>query len=313
MGMKIQYRVIPTFTGEVGGDEVYYGESTAEPGELLLDKSFNPAPVEGYTDTAEETHAQGKRAYVFCFWNVSAADGEPLDVFESEDIGFKLTKTPTQDVVATAWYVPADGVIPGPGGPPSVFALAFDRTVNRFFRATPVSSVSPSSAWPDGDDHRVSTAREAVVIDARNGINVHKVDKVQFSFASGPMFERWRMVGVKAEGDKLSVPGERSGLAIAVYAFRAYGRVFNTLPYWLYKLLHGIIDAEVLNHIKNPGHPNWATSHVRPEPVEIERLTQLLRGVDRTLLSAVHAQSRLALESVRAVAEATERALNDVQ
>ncbi|MFO0587085.1 MAG: hypothetical protein U0441_06095 [Polyangiaceae bacterium] len=313
MGMKIQYRTIPAFTGDVGGDEVYYGVSIEEPGDLLLDKSFNPSPVEGYFDTAEQIHEKDKKQYAFCFWNVSAANGEMLDVFESDDLDFKLTKTPAGDVVATAWYVPIDGSVIDIGGPPSVFTLAFDRTVNRFFRTTPISAVSPASAWPGGEEHRVSTAKEDVVIDARNGINVHTIDKVQFFAASGPMFERWRMAGVKAESDKLAVPGNKSGLAVAVYAHRFYSRVINTLPYWLYKLLHGKIDAEVWNHIRNPGHPNWVSAHVRPDPVDVDSLLQLLRASDRTVVAAVHAQALGALESIREVAAVAERALNDVR
>ena len=104
--------------------------------------------------------------------------------------------------VASAWYL-----LTGPGGPsePHVTTSAFSVAQNQVLSTTPISSVTPSSAWPGGNSLTVDTTGGSVVIDAKNAI-------------SGEDFNTWMVFGAgSANGDDLSVAQNNSALAIASF------------------------------------------------------------------------------------------------
>ncbi|MFO0758641.1 MAG: hypothetical protein U0359_19260 [Byssovorax sp.] len=308
MSMTIEYRVIPSFTADVGGDEIYYGESIENPGELLEERGFVPSPGPGWYENADETFVRGKEVFAFAMWNVSRPDGAAFDGFTAEDRKVSLTDVPEENATATAWYIPVGGGLDGQPQPPAVLALAFDRTVNRFFRATPIDAVIPEFAWAGGDEHSVSTSDAGVSIDARNGLNHKKMEKVSVTIESGAVFEGWRRRSKELLPDPLELPQGAGGLAIAVYHQESRLDLVQTIPYWLAKLLRGIIDADVINHIKNPGpRPSWMDTP-RPD-VQVDRLARLLRRSSPVMIEALRNQAMVSMESSRMVFEITGRLL----
>lgn len=276
-------RIIPTDAGpEVGGDELYLGVSAADPGPFLSQDGFVPTATAGATMPSEPEIVRKGVRYGFVLWNVAATSGAPYDGFKVALVDDKdtveLTATPPTDLVATAWYLPLGGIDGGPGGRPHVVTLGLDRTVNRFFRAPPIELVTPDGARTAGE-RVVYTDRSDVVIDATNRIDISTSGGLADITA---VFEGWRLAGASAEDDLLTVGQGRTGLAIATYARRSHLHEQLTIPYWLWKALHGIVDAEVISHLR-PGPidgPDWnpARALARLRPV-LDRLDPARRGV----------------------------------
>jgi len=307
--LQYDYRTIPSITDDdFGGDDLYLGTSVFDGGDPIGKGSFQQVTQAGDNTGAPEPIVVGKQWYSFCFWNVTTEEGAPFDGFVTEDLNVKMTETATANLVATAWYQPVGG-IGGPPGPPSVRALAFDRTANRFFRATPIASVSPEFAWPGGNAHSVATSESDVTVTARQGIEIHAVDKLTFKSSLSGIFESWRVGRAAPVGDPLALPRGAGGVAIAIYKQVFSGRLINTIPYWLFKLLHGIIDDEVLAQIRRPKGPSdgHGFGHLRPIAVDVERTMEVLRRTDRSVLELIRAHAGASAESTRTVLEIADR------
>lgn len=307
--LQYDYRTLPSITDDdFGGDEIYFGTSVFDGGETIGKGSFQQVTQAGDNAGAPEPIVVGNQWYSFCFWNVTTEGGAPFDGFVTEDLNVKMTQTATANLVATAWYQSVGG-IGGPGGPPSVRTLAFDRTANRFFRATPIAAVSPEFAWPGGNAHSVATSESDVIVTARDEIEILRHHKLSFQIDRSGIFEAWRVGRAAPVGDPLALPRGAGGVAIAIYKQVFSGRVINTIPYWLFKLLHGIIDDEVLAEIRRPKGPSdgHGFGHLRLIPVDVERTMEVLRATDRSILELIRAHAGVSAESTRAVLEIAER------
>jgi hypothetical protein len=145
--------------------------------------------------------------YEFMFWDVNSTlvNTQSAD-FTAPGGGSSFT--------ASAWYLPVCVVSSScsGGGPSSVTTWAFSLTENKVLPGTPISSVSPSSAWVPPSTS-VSTA-SAVTIDALAFLGAHT------KFFGTP-FRSWFVFGgggSKVSGNSLQVPAGESPYAIAFYS-----------------------------------------------------------------------------------------------
>lgn len=299
--LTYEYREIPSITGEVGGDEVYLGTPTGDNGKKLP-RTF---PSDGSVDAgdgypAEEIYVDpdGVR-YAFVTWNVTTAD-EPFAGFEIDDLVLTFTSGTTANATATAWYARI-----GVGnGPPSVTCYALDRIANRFFRRTPIDSAAPPSAWAGGTSRELATSESAVQASAVSQIAGEVlIDKLQIYLAIHAEFTQWRLRKHKhAVGDPLALAHRDTGVAVAVYEQTVIGRIINTIPYEIYKLLHGgKLDIERLRRHPIDG-PDWGA-------FDPERLIRDAAQLDRDLLARLHRDLVELADRSRTMLEITERVL----
>jgi hypothetical protein len=144
--------------------------------------------------------------YEFMFWDVnSTLVNTGTATFTAPAAGTAFT--------AGAWYLPVCVVSSscGGGGPSSVTTWAFSLNNDKVLPNTPISSVSPSSAWTSPSTS-VSTAT-AVQIDALQLLGAH-------SKFFGTEFRSWFVFGGEGStvsGLELQVPAGESPYAIAFY------------------------------------------------------------------------------------------------
>jgi hypothetical protein len=117
--------------------------------------------------------------------------------------------------LATAWYLPVCVVSTscGGGGVPTLTTWAFSLMKYKVLAATPIASVTPSTAWTSPSTH-VSTS-SAVSVTAQSYLGAHTLASGSTTFGS------WFVFGapssVKVSALDLTVPAGVSPYAIAFY------------------------------------------------------------------------------------------------
>ncbi|MBL8621480.1 MAG: hypothetical protein JNK64_09260 [Myxococcales bacterium] len=301
-----EYREIPSTSGEVGGDEIYLGESFETPGELLPFAEDMPTDGEtgapdGKNATAVYVHPVTGAKYDFVAWNVTSADAG-YAAYTIDDLRVEFTgpsvKTP---VTATAWYVKR-----GVGdGRSAVACYGLDRAVNRFFRRSPIASVASaaSTAWAGGDDRVVHTGDASVAVTAMGQLHGYMlVNKLllQVEFVSD--FTVWRMRKHATAAGALGLAQGESGVAIAVYEQGLRGKLINAVdPDWM-KLVRGKLSlAEIRRLIKTPisdpggvfGGPQLAMQLAQLGREELGRLRDHLRNRQEATAAALEITERV--------------------
>jgi hypothetical protein len=144
--------------------------------------------------------------YEFMFWDINSS------LVNTATADFKAPSSGTT-FSAGAWYLPVCVVSSscGSGGPTSVTTWAFSLTNDKILPGTPISSVSPSSAWTSPSTS-VSTAT-AVNIGALPFLGPH-------SKFGATEFRSWFVFGgggATVSGLQVQVPAGESPYAIAFY------------------------------------------------------------------------------------------------
>lgn len=312
--LQFEYRVIPGISDDdVGGDDVYFGESVEDAGEKIFAGNHQGATTAGDGGPATDPFFRGKDQFTFLFWNVRTRDGQPFDGFTADGLDVTITEAPAADLVATAWYLPVGGGDPRFPPPPSVRALAFDRTVNRFFRVTPIIEVSPGSAWAGGNAHSVATGDSEVTVFARPRIEIMNREKVAFHLSVNGLFEGWRVGRAPIVPDPLVLAAGAGGVAVAVYRQKQAFGVNQLIDPIMWKILHGIIDEEVIAVIRHPKGPSDGHGFGNPEPIpiDVDRVSKLFRRMDRGALEVVRAQAGISIDSARTVLEIASRVIDE--
>ena len=145
--------------------------------------------------------------YEFMFWDVNSA------LINTATADFAAPRNSTS-FSAAAWYVPVCVVSSScsGSGPSSVTTWAFSLTDDKVLPGTPISSVSPSSAWTSPGTS-VSTAT-AVKINALPFLGAH-------GKFFGTEFRSWFVFGgggSTSSGGELQVPAGESPYAVAFYS-----------------------------------------------------------------------------------------------
>ena len=145
--------------------------------------------------------------YEFMFWDINSS------LVNTATADFTAPRSGTS-FSAGAWYLPVCVVSSSceSGGPTSVTTWAFSLTNDKILPGTPISSVSPSSAWTSPSTS-VSTAT-AVQIDGLQFLGLHN----KFS---GTEFRSWFVFGgggSMVNGLQVQVPAGESPYAIAFYS-----------------------------------------------------------------------------------------------
>lgn len=301
-----EYRAIPSSAGEVGGDEIYLGESFETPGELLPFAEDMPTDGEtgapdGKNATPVYVHPTTGAKYDFVAWNVTSAD-PTYAAYDINDLRVDFTgpsvKTP---VTATAWYVQqGDGV-----GPNAVTCYGLDRAVNRFFRRTPIASVvsAAATAWAGGEDRVVRTGDASVDVTAVGQLHGYMLVNrllLQIEFISD--FTVWRMRRHTTAPGALGLAQGESGVAIAVYEQGLRGKLINAVdPDWM-KLVRGKLSlAEIRRLIKTPisdpggafGGPQLAMQLAQLGREELMQLRDHLRSRHEATAAALDIAERV--------------------
>ncbi|MBK7078863.1 MAG: hypothetical protein IPH44_42025 [Myxococcales bacterium] len=301
-----EYREIPSTGGEVGGDEIYLGESFEIPGELLPFAEDMPTDGEtgapdGKNATPVYVHPTTGAKYDFVAWNVTSAD-PAYAAYDINDLRVAFTgpsvKTP---VTATAWYVKQGGG----DGRPAVMAFGLDRAVNRFFRRTPIASVvsAASTAWAGGEDRIVHTgdaASDVTAVGQLNGYMLVNKLLLQVEFISD--FTVWRMRKHPVAGGALGLAQGESGVAIAVYEQGLRGKRINAVdPDWM-RLVRGKLSlAEIRRLITTPvsdtggafGGPQLTMQLAQLGREELGRLRDHLRNQQELTAAALDVTERV--------------------
>lgn len=241
-------RAIPTVAFQDESDDEGFIEDPTYGAGLPLDtRSYVGTPVDArLVDPVVEVNGV---TYDFLFWNVVPGDGTPVPGYPRDELRLHLPNL-ASNVEATAWYVPRGG---GPG-PASVRALAFSPDVNRFFKESPVASTTPANAWAGGNAHNVATHNGPTTI----------LPRAKLNRTPGTKFLRWitpKNGAFTTSGTSLTVRTGASTVVVAPYDLPTdptrLGIDFrNSIPYWLWLLLHGRITQEALDNLRGPrpGH-----------------------------------------------------------
>lgn len=296
--LNFEYRAIPSTSGEVGGDEIYLGTPTNDNGALLWESPNGDGTVDpnDYCRAVEVYVDERGRRYAFVGLNVVSDEPELKYVIDDRRVDFDSSTAAATTV--TGWYVPIDG---GPPGPPTIACYALDRTVNRFFRRSPIAAVAPTTAWAGGDDRIVRTSDSAAAITAPPHLNGYVVDKTMVRIERGANFAEWRLRGLVAKGP-LGVPQGQGGVAIAYYDQQVQIRVTNAVdPDWM-KLVRGKLSlAEIRRLIKTPisdpggvfGGPQLAMQLAQLGREELGRLRDHLRSQQEATAAALEITERV--------------------
>jgi len=151
--------------------------------------------------------------YEFMYWDVDQA------LISTERARFVVPATLSVPR-ATAWYLPIclPGTSCGSGGPTAIATWAFSLTNYKVLSGTPISSVTPSSAWTSPSTS-VSTA-SAVTINAASYFGTTTPPP---PLTGGTVFSRWfvfpRTKSITVSGLALSAPAGASSYAIAFYYY----------------------------------------------------------------------------------------------
>jgi hypothetical protein len=118
-----ELRVIPSDTGvEVGGDDLYLGVSATEPGPFLDAGDTVPVVTARRLDPGRARDRARPGPLRLPDVEPHRVDGQPFNDFTADDRRLHVDKTPTTDVIGTAWYRPL-GKVGGPDVPGSQPAL----------------------------------------------------------------------------------------------------------------------------------------------------------------------------------------------
>lgn len=301
-----EYREIPSAGPEVGGDDIYLGESFEVPGPLLPQAS--PFPKDGETDasdsiTAAETyvHPTTGESYAFVAWNVTS-DEPGYDRYVIDDLALRFTNPSTKKrVTATAWYAK---VGPGPT-PPAVACYGLDAAVNRFFRRSPIDHVTSkaTTAWAGGDSRTVLTGDAAVDVSAAGLMQGLKLlDELTIRVEYVCSLTSWRMRRHAPE-DPLALRQGDGGVAIAIYKRHLEGKITDIMDHSLFQLLHGRGKVSDLIAIITKGPvPTSPFASLHDVTRVLERLDHRALVAVRDRLRDLHAHTGRALEAAEALA-----------